>query len=130
MVDGTNRIATVSVSYTAAEARTHGLRWEKSASVNLGTFAAGKVIRLESRIGGTPVTQTHYTLQFCGARWLALDLPSFKALEEDLKCKVLDRSELILDIFATRAATKEARLQVEIAQLGFLVPDHAGFHPG
>ncbi len=81
--DGTNRIATVTVSYTAAEARTNGLRWEKTASVNLGTFARGKVIRLESRIGGTPVTQTHYTLQFCGARWLAIDLPSFKALEED-----------------------------------------------
>ncbi|MAC18567.1 MAG: GTPase HflX [Phycisphaerae bacterium] len=45
-----------------------------------------------------------------------------KALEEDLKCKVLDRSELILDIFATRAATKEARLQVEIAQLEYTAP--------
>jgi len=81
--DGTNRIATVTVSYTAADARANGLRWEKSASVNLGTFARGKVIRLESRIGGTPVTQTHYNLKFCGARWLAIDLPSFKALEED-----------------------------------------------
>ncbi len=99
--DGTNRIATVTVSYTAAEARTHGLRWEKSASVNLGTFAAGKVIRLESRIGGTPVTQTHYTLQFCGARWLALDLPSFKALEEDraaYRFNVKSGEPLVLDL--------------------------------
>ncbi|MEE2973476.1 MAG: GTPase HflX, partial [Planctomycetota bacterium] len=45
-----------------------------------------------------------------------------KALEEDLECKVLDRSELILDIFATRAATREARLQVEIAQLEYTAP--------
>ncbi len=45
-----------------------------------------------------------------------------KSLEEDLACKVLDRSELILDIFATRAATKEARLQVEIAQLEYTAP--------
>ena len=45
-----------------------------------------------------------------------------KSLEEDLSCKVLDRSELILDIFATRAATKEARLQVEIAQLEYTAP--------
>ena len=45
-----------------------------------------------------------------------------KSLEEDLKCKVLDRSELILDIFANRAATKEARLQVEIAQLEYTAP--------
>ena len=45
-----------------------------------------------------------------------------KSLEEDLACKVLDRSELILDIFANRAATKEARLQVEIAQLEYPAP--------
>jgi len=45
-----------------------------------------------------------------------------KSLELDLSCKVLDRSELILDIFANRAATKEARLQVEIAQLEYTAP--------
>lgn len=45
-----------------------------------------------------------------------------KSLEEDLSCKVLDRSELILDIFANRASTKEARLQVEIAQLEYTAP--------
>ena len=36
--------------------------------------------------------------------------------------KVLDRSELILDIFATRAQTHEARLQVELAQLRYVLP--------
>jgi hypothetical protein len=99
--DGTNRIATVTVSYTAAEARLNGLRWEKTASVNLGTFARGKVIRLESRIGGTPVTQTHYNLQFCGARWLAIALPSFKALEEDhaaYRFNVKSGESLVLDL--------------------------------
>ena len=99
--DGTNRIATVTVSYTAAEARANGLRWEKSASVNLGTFARGKVIRLESRIGGTPVTQTHHSLQFCGARWLAIDLPSFKALEEDraaFRFNVKSGEPLVIDL--------------------------------
>lgn len=39
-----------------------------------------------------------------------------RALEQATKCKVLDRSELILDIFATRARTAESRLQVELAQ--------------
>ena len=38
-------------------------------------------------------------------------------LEQLLDTKVLDRSELILDIFATRAQTYESRLQVELAQL-------------
>jgi len=43
-------------------------------------------------------------------------------LEEDLKLKVVDRSGLILDIFARRARTREARLQVELAQLEYLLP--------
>ncbi|MCH2161393.1 MAG: GTPase HflX [Phycisphaerales bacterium] len=45
-----------------------------------------------------------------------------RSLEEELSCKVLDRSELILDIFAARAATKEAKLAVEIAQLEYTAP--------
>jgi GTP-binding protein HflX len=43
-------------------------------------------------------------------------------LEKATEVKVLDRSELILDIFATRARTAEARLQVELAQLEYSLP--------
>ncbi len=43
-------------------------------------------------------------------------------LEKIIDRKVLDRSELILDIFATRARTHEARLQVELAQLEYTLP--------
>ena len=43
-------------------------------------------------------------------------------LEKATGVKVLDRSELILDIFATRARTPEARLQVELAQLEYSLP--------
>lgn len=43
-------------------------------------------------------------------------------LERQLDVKVVDRSELILDIFATRARTKQARLQVELAQLEYNLP--------
>jgi GTP-binding protein HflX len=43
-------------------------------------------------------------------------------LEKATKVKVLDRSELILDIFATRARSTEARLQVELAQLEYSLP--------
>jgi GTP-binding protein HflX len=43
-------------------------------------------------------------------------------LEKAVNVKVLDRSELILDIFATRARTAEARLQVELAQLEYSLP--------
>jgi GTP-binding protein HflX len=43
-------------------------------------------------------------------------------LEKELKVKILDRSNLILDIFATRARTAQARAQVELAQLQYLLP--------
>lgn len=45
-----------------------------------------------------------------------------RELEKIVKCKVLDRSELILDIFATRAQTHQAKLQVELAQLEYTYP--------
>lgn len=45
-----------------------------------------------------------------------------KNLQDKLKKKILDRSELILDIFAARAQTREARLQVELAQLEYMLP--------
>jgi GTP-binding protein HflX len=43
-------------------------------------------------------------------------------LEQELKCKILDRSNLILDIFATRARTAQAKYQVELAQSQYLLP--------
>ncbi len=49
-----------------------------------------------------------------------------RELEEIVQIKVLDRSELILDIFATRAQTKQAQLQVELAQLEYTYPRLAG----
>lgn len=45
-----------------------------------------------------------------------------KALEELLGVRVMDRSEVILDIFATRARSKEAKMQVELAQLEYMLP--------
>ena len=45
-----------------------------------------------------------------------------KHLEEALRVKVMDRTGLILDIFATHARTSEAKLQVEKAQLEYLLP--------
>lgn len=43
-------------------------------------------------------------------------------LENELKCKVLDRTNLILDIFAQRAQTAHAKVQVELAQYQYLLP--------
>ena len=49
-----------------------------------------------------------------------------RALEEITGCTVLDRSALILDIFAQRAHTAEGRLQVELAQYKYLLPKLSG----
>ena len=47
-------------------------------------------------------------------------------LEKAIGCKVIDRTQLILDIFASRARTREGRLQVELAQLNYLLPRLSG----
>ena len=47
-------------------------------------------------------------------------------LEQTLDLKVIDRTQLILDIFARRARTREGQLQVELAQLNYLLPRLAG----
>ncbi len=47
-------------------------------------------------------------------------------LEARLECRVIDRTQLILDIFATRAQTRESKLQVELAQYQYLLPRLAG----
>ena len=47
-------------------------------------------------------------------------------LEDDLGPKVIDRTQLILDIFAQRARSNEGKLQVELAQLSYLLPRLAG----
>ena len=49
-----------------------------------------------------------------------------RALTEDLGLRVIDRSSLILDIFAGRAQTREGRLQVELAQYKYLLPRLTG----
>ncbi|HEU4963274.1 MAG TPA: GTPase HflX [Bacilli bacterium] len=47
-------------------------------------------------------------------------------LENALPCRVLDRTQVILDIFALRARTREGKLQVELAQLHYLMPRLTG----
>jgi GTP-binding protein HflX len=47
-------------------------------------------------------------------------------LEKELEVKIIDRTQLILDIFALRARTREGRLQVELAQLNYLLPRLTG----
>lgn len=83
-------------------------------------------IQLATYIGTGKLTELHDLVQATDADVVIFDNDLSPAqarnLEKALKVKVLDRSEVILDIFATRAQTVEARLQVELAQLEYSMP--------
>ena len=51
-----------------------------------------------------------------------LSASQIKKIEEKVNCIVIDRTALILDIFAKRAKTREAKLQVEVARLQYELP--------
>ncbi len=55
-----------------------------------------------------------------------LSAAQIRNLEKSMECKILDRTNLILDIFASRARTAHARTQVELAQCQYLLPRLTG----
>ena len=77
-------------------------------------------------IGEGKVAEVRELVEALGADMVIFDNPlspsQQRNLAEELKVGVLDRSALILDIFAQRARTKEGRLQVELAQYKYLLP--------
>ena len=77
-------------------------------------------------LGKGKVAELERLLEMAGADVVAFDNDLTPAqtrnLEKALSVKVIDRSELILDIFATNARTHEARLAVELAQLEYSLP--------
>ena len=83
-----------------------------------------------SFIGEGKAQEVRELLENTGANLVVFDndlSPSqIRALEELTDATVLDRSALILDIFAQRAKTAEGRLQVELAQYQYLLPKLSG----
>ncbi|MBM7557575.1 GTPase HflX [Halanaerobacter jeridensis] len=81
-------------------------------------------------IGRGKLAQVNKTIFAVGANVVIFDDELTPAqhsnLEEILEVKVLDRTQLILDIFASHAHTKEGKLQVELAQLEYLLPRLTG----
>ncbi|HEY7685457.1 MAG TPA: GTPase HflX [Gemmatimonadales bacterium] len=77
-------------------------------------------------LGPGKVEELQAVLQQAGATLILFDEPLSPAqgvnLEKMTGVRVMDRSEVILDIFATRARSAEARMQVELAQLEYLLP--------
>ncbi len=77
-------------------------------------FGSGKIHEIKER------------MVECGSKTVIIDAelkPSqIQNIERMIECKVIDRSQLILDIFSLHAKTNEARIQVELAQLEILYP--------
>ena len=74
----------------------------------------GKAVELRARVTETGADLVIFDEELTPAQG--------KGLEDLVGVRVLDRSELILDIFAARARSREARMQVELAQLEYLLP--------
>src|SRR5262249_36827161 len=80
-----------------------------------GTFiGAGKADEFAAQCRGNKVDTVIFDDELSPAQ--------SRNLEAVFECKVLDRTALILDIFAQRARTREGKLQVELAQLQHLLP--------
>ena len=101
-----------------------------------GGFCTGKVLQNRatpdphSFIGEGKAQEVKMLVEFTQSTMVVFDNElspgNIRALEEIIGVTVLDRSALILDIFAQRAKTREGRLQVELAQYKYLLPRLSG----
>lgn len=100
---------------TTAGAVVAGELTQRRERINPGTYVgAGKLAQLQEEVKAVDADVVIFDNDLSPAQ--------IRNLEKATGLKVLDRSELILDIFATRARTAEARLQVELAQLEYALP--------
>lgn len=83
-------------------------------------------------IGTGKVEEVKQTAEETGAEVIVFDntlTPSqLRNLQKELGLPILDRTTLILEIFSTRAKTREAKLQVEVAKLQYMLPRLVGLH--
>ena len=123
--------------FTAAETATESSLEELEALLETaGGFCTAKVLQnrhtpdARSFIGEGKAQEVRMLAEATESNMVVFDNElspgNIRALEEILGVTVLDRSALILDIFAQRAKTKEGRLQVELAQYQYLLPRLAG----
>jgi len=103
----------------AAEAEPFGMMIQNVKSVDPRTFIGkGKVEEAAEFIKNNDITLAVFDRELSGS--------VTKNLENDLGVRVIDRSRLILDIFARRATTREGKCQVELAQLKYILPRLSG----
>lgn len=110
--DAEDSVAELAELVETAGAVVVGTLIQKRENIHPGTYVGtGKVFELEELIEETGATGIVCDDELSPAQ--------LKNLEEALKTKVMDRTLIILDIFATRASTSEGKIQVELAQLKY-----------
>ena len=103
----------------SAGARVVGRVTQTRTSLDAATLlGSGKVAELRARVAAEDVESVIFDRE--------LTPTQLRNLQRQLEAKVLDRTQLILDIFASRARTSEGQLQVELAQLNYLLPRLTG----
>ncbi|WP_208320816.1 GTPase HflX [Alicyclobacillus sacchari] len=103
----------------AAGAQVIAVVTQKRPAVDPRTFfGEGKVLELVDLVERSEATLVVADRELSPAQ--------VRNLERYLPCRVIDRTQLILDIFARRAITREGRVQVEMAQLSYLLPRLTG----
>ena len=123
--------------FTAEETATEESLEELEALLETaGGFCTGKILQnrhtpdSHSFIGEGKAIEVKMLAEFTQSTMVIFDNElspgNIRALEEIIGVTVLDRSALILDIFAQRARTREGRLQVELAQYQYLLPRLSG----
>lgn len=91
-----------------------------------------KAVNKPLYIGSGKVEEVKEKVKECGAEVCIfnneLSPTQLRNLQEDLDMPILDKTALILEIFSTRAKTREAKLQVEVAKLQYMLPRLIGLH--
>ena len=101
-----------------------------------GAQVAGSVFQMRDKIdpatviGRGKIEEVKIEAQLHKAPLIVFDRnlspTQLRNLEEGTECRVIDRTQLILDIFARHARSREGQLQVELAQLNYMLPRLAG----
>jgi GTP-binding protein HflX len=128
------RAILVNVAVTKAEKNEAAESVEELAglAVAAGAEVAGRIFQVRPRlnprwlVGEGKVEEIAHAAREADADMVIFDrnlnASQQQNLEEEIKVKVVDRTQLILDIFAQRARTNEGKLQVELAQLVYQLP--------
>ena len=133
---GPERFILVGVSGRLREEAAQSLDELEELTKAAGAEAVGRVLQSLERpdpvtyVGSGKLLEIEALLDACEADGIICDdelsTVQLRELADALGCKIMDRTLLILDIFAMRARTKEGRLQVELAQLQYRLSRLAG----